>query len=146
MTIFDVKKALISKMKTLFSDDEFNYYSKEVTEGYERPAFFTTLKPISVEPLNYNSQNNQYCFYIDYVQKTEDEADALNVAQKIKDLFGLFVKVGNRAVNVTGFNFDFIGKTKDQLEVAVDLQWIDRIKHNTEDVPNMQEVQTTIKN
>ena len=142
MTVFEVKKALVEKLNAAFPN--VNIYAREVIEDYKRPAIFTTLKPVLVEPINYNSQNNQYCFYIDYIAKTDIEVEALKIVQQVHDLCGLYIKVGKRTVNVTGFDFEFIGKTKDKLEIAVDLQWTDKIKHEAEDVPLIERVQTNI--
>ena len=56
MTILEVKKGLIDKMKTVFTEDKFEYYGFDVKEGYKRPCFFTQIKPVDISPLNYNSK------------------------------------------------------------------------------------------
>ena len=130
MTILEVKKGLLDKMKTIFPDDKFAYYGMDVTEGYKRPCFFTQIKPVEISPFNYNSKKIQATLYIDYMQKTIDEVDALSVIQQLEDLFGLSVKINDRAVYINGFDWDFVGTNKNITEITVDLEWHVRISHD----------------
>ena len=107
-------------MMTKFPAEQYTYYSQMVVEGYERPSFFTQLKPISMEPVNYNSRKNHVTFYIDYMQEIADEVDALEVIMKIMDLFGTDVRVGDRSVDVTGFDYEFIGSKRNIPEMTID--------------------------
>ena len=132
MTILEVKKGLIDKMKTVFTEDKYEYYGFDVKEGYKRPCFFTQIKPVDISPLNYNSKKIQATFYIDYLQKSINEVDALSVTQKLQDLFELYVKIGDRAVYVNGFDWDYVGTNKNIIEISIDLEWYVRISHNEE--------------
>ena len=78
MTVTEVKRGLLLKMQEAFPKETYKYYAMEVKEGFTRPSFFTQLKPVSMEPCNYNSRSNQAAFYITYFQKTIDEAEALD--------------------------------------------------------------------
>lgn len=100
-----------------------------VSEGFDRPSFFTQIKPVEMNPTNYNSRYNRVTFYIDYMQKSVDEVDALDTIQKLRDLFGLAAEIGNRAVKVVSFDYDFIGTERNIPEISIDFEWMDRIEH-----------------
>lgn len=129
MTLAELKKGLLTLMKSVFPENEYHYYSMDVMEDYDRPCFFTTLKPVDTDPANYNSRNNIVTFYIDYFQEEVDELNLLNTIDKLRDLFGLFVNIEGRAVKTSGFEWDFVGAERYTAEIKVDFQWMDRIEH-----------------
>lgn len=144
MTIAEVKKGLLLKMQEAFPKETYKYYAMEVKEGFTRPSFFTQLKPVSMEPCNYNSRSSQAAFYITYFQKTIDEAEALDVIQKLRDLFGLYVKIGDRAVKILDYDYEFSGKEKNIAEITVDIEWMDCIPHEN-NAPVMERMQISRK-
>lgn len=129
MTLGELKKGLLDSMQTIFPKEQYKFYSMDVVEGFDRPSFFTQLKPVDANPNNYNSRNNHFSFYIDYMQESVDECDALDKIQQIRDLFGLSVQIGDRHVKVIDFDYDFIGTDRNIPEIVVDLEWMDRIEH-----------------
>lgn len=137
MTLSELKKGLLSLMQTIYPETEYKYYGVDVSEGFERPSFFTQIKPVEMDPNNYNSRNNRVTFFIDYMQEIVDEVDALDKIQQIRDSFGLAVKIGDRAVKVVSFDYDFIGTERNITEISIDLEWMDRIEHN-ENLPLME--------
>jgi len=137
MTLSELKKGLLSLMQTIYPETEYKYYGMDVSEGFERPSFFTQIKPVDMDPNNYNSRNNRVTFFIDYMQEIVDEVDALDKIQLIRDTFGLAVKIGDRAVKVVSFDYDFIGTERNIPEIGIDLEWMDRIDH-TENLPLME--------
>lgn len=137
MTLSELKKGLLSLMQTIYPETEYKYYGMDVSEGFERPSFFTQIKPVDMDPNNYNSRNNRVTFFIDYMQEIVDEVDALDKIQQIRDTFGLAVKIGDRAVKVVSFDYDFIGTERNIPEIGIDLEWMDRIDH-TENLPLME--------
>lgn len=145
MTISELKKGLLEKMQSIFPKEKYKYYSMAVVEGYKRPSFFTSIKPVRMEPVNYNSRTNVVTLYINYMQSHVDEAEALDVIQKLKDLFGLSVKINDRHVDVIGFDYDFIGTEQNIPEISIDLEWMDRIEH-VNNQPLMMSVEANIKN
>lgn len=144
MTISELKKGLLDLMQSNFPAKKYKYYAMDVKEGYKRPSFFTKLKPVSMEASNYNTRNNQVMFIINFMQERIDEVEALATIQQIRDLFGLSVKIGDRAVDVTGFDFDFVGSEQNIPEITIDLEWMDRIEH-TVDEPVMKSVEINRK-
>ena len=127
MTLIDVKKALLDLLKSEFPD--YKYYSTDVIEAYDRPCFFTQLKPLEVSPVNYNTMYNSMAFYITYLQKSKDEVETLRVIDRIKDIFGLFVKVGSRAIDVKGFDWDYVGIDRNIPQITINLELCNLITH-----------------
>ena len=102
-------------------------------EKIERPSFVTQIRPIIMEPVNYNSRNNVVALTVTYFQKVASEPDALKVIQTIRDLFGLAVRVRledeTRAVKVTEFEYDFIGTERNIPQITITMEWMDVIAH-----------------
>ncbi|MCI8408705.1 MAG: hypothetical protein HFJ09_05460 [Lachnospiraceae bacterium] len=131
MTLIEVKKGLNEALQTLYQPPKYQFYGVDVVEGYQRPCFFTKLQSIQMQPENYNTYFNQAAFYITYMQKEVDEVDIMKKVEEIKELFKLYIKIGKRAIDVTNFDYDFIGNDKNILEISIDLEWMDRIEHKT---------------
>lgn len=108
-----------------------------VTENFQRPCFFTQLKPYEMSPTNYNSRAIKATFYIDYFQETADEAEALEVIDKLIETFDLGVQIDDRFVDVISTNYDFIGSDKNVPEISIDIEWSNKISHE-EDLPMME--------
>lgn len=130
MTLKDIKKGLITLLKTKYP--KHHYYSMSVTEGYERPSFFTQLKPVLMENRNERTRENIVMFYIDYFQEEIDEVDMLDKIDEIRKLFGTHVMIGKRALDVLSIDYDFIGTDRNILEISIELEWMDQIEHSNE--------------
>ena len=133
MTLLEVKKGLLAKMKEAFPASKYKYYSTAVSEGFQRPCFFTQLKPTDTSPRNYNSRNMQATLYITFFQRSVDEAESLEVIQKIQDIFGLYVKIDNRVIHVTNIP-----------EIRLDLYWGETIEHENH-LPVMDKADFNVK-
>lgn len=131
MKLTEIKKACISLLQREFKK-EYICYSSMVVEDYQRPCFFTQLKVTTNEPMNFNSRYIQANFYITIMQKTPDEAEALDLINAIEKLFGLAVAVGDRSVKVTEFDYDFVGTKGNIPEITVELEWCSKIEHEEE--------------
>lgn len=139
MRLKELKIALIELMQSKYPKSKYKYYSNAVVENYQRPCFFTQLRLTPQEPGNYNTRQNRASFYIDFMQKSINEAEQLDLIDDLRDLFGLFVKVGDRAVDVVNFEYDYTGTDRNVLEIAIDLEWSDRIMH-----PDDSEIMETL--
>ncbi|MDY4028107.1 MAG: hypothetical protein SOY46_02430 [Butyrivibrio crossotus] len=133
--LVQLKKRLHDLMKEEFPASEYKYYGIEVTQGYEVPAFFTQLKPVTIEANNNNTKRNVYTFYINYFQKEADEVDTFEKVEVLKNVFGNYVKVGERAVDVSNYSYDYVGQDNNILEISFDLEWSENtMKPKTEPV------------
>lgn len=129
MRLKELKTALLELMQSKYPKTKYKYYSNAVVEKYQRPCFFTQLKLSPQEPTNYNTRTNRASFYIEFMQKTINEPEQLDMIDELRELFGLFVKVGDRALDVLNFEFDYIGTDRNTLEISIDLEWSEKIMH-----------------
>ena len=103
-------------------------YSIARTEDFKRPAFFFYLKPILTEAANMRTRHNVVAAYIDYHQKVKDEADMYKVAGKLRDALGFAYKVKSRYLDVTEFDFEFVGKERNIMEMSATFDYFDPIE------------------
>ena len=144
--LLQLKKRLLELMKKEFPADEYKYYGIEVMQGYEVPAFFTELKPVTIEAVNHNITRNVYTFYIDYFQSEVDEIDIFEKVEVLKSAFGNYIMVGDRAIDVSNFSHDYIGQDNDILEISLDLEWSENImKPKTEPVMESVTINTEME-
>ena len=139
----DLKKALNGVLRSLYSEG-YRFYGKEVSEGYEKPSFFTELVLLSYQNETTNFRSMRYGYYITYFQKDtangrKDEADALKKWDEIRNAYGLKIKVGKRFLNITGCNYEWVGEKRDILQVSLYIDFIEEIE-KTETAPIMQEL------
>ena len=142
MTLMSVKKGCLAAMQKEFPTDKYRYYSTDVAENFIRPCFFTQLKVISAEPMNFISRLMIGSFYINFFQKETDEAEILKVADKLMDCFEVSVPCGDRYAKTMDFSWDFVGTGQNALEVVVDLRWTQKNKKN-EEYPLIKEVEVS---
>ena len=136
-----MKKGLNELLQTRYPKSKYKYYSMAVVEGYDRPCFFTQIKPVDASPVNYNSRHNQVVFYITILQKQVDEEEILQMIQDIRDLFGLNVKIGEKSLNVTDFDWQYAGTDRNIPEISIELEWLEKIDHETNE-PLIEQVVT----
>ncbi len=125
-TYKDIAEALKETLKEVVPG--CTVYSVARVEAIERPAFFFTIKPIITEPANMRTRHNVLAVYIDYLQKVKDEADMYDVAGKLREALGFAYRVGKRYLYVTDFDFDFVGKERNVLEMSVTFEYFDMIE------------------
>lgn len=144
MTLVEVKKALLELMQTIFPKERYTYYAASVVENYKRPSFFTSLTPVNMEPCNLNTRNNIFTFHITYMQERVNEEEALLFVEKIRDLFGLCVIVGKRGIDVTEFQYDFIGSDGNIPQISITLEWMESIFRDN-DAPVMEQAELKLE-
>ena len=142
MTYGDIVQSVTGTLQELFPNH--NIYSMARVERLERPAFFFSLKPIVVEASNMRTRHNVLSLYIDYFQAVKDEADMYGTATTIRDALGWSynVIVGMESkgwINVTEFDWDFVGSERNILEMNVTLEYFDTID-NDEHAPLIEDV------
>ena len=141
MTLIELKAGLIALLQSKYPTKKYKYYSMAVVENYSRPCFFTQFLPVKMEPVNFNARKNRVIFYITIMQEKTNEAEILEMIQSIRDLFGLYVKIEDRAVKVENFDWSYTGTYRNIPEISIELQWNDRIGHKN-DAPLMERIET----
>lgn len=127
ISVVELKKALVDVIRSKYGKS-YKYYGIEVTEGYEKPSFFTQIVPVEMENVTTNFADSAYSFVITYFQKQIDEADALQKVSELREAFGLKVKVEDRYVSVTDFDYEFVGEKNNILQMSLNVSFKDGIK------------------
>lgn len=120
-----IVRAFTSTLKKLFPGHKI--YSIARAEDMVRPAFFFYLKPVLVEPSNKHTRRNILSLYVDYHQKVKNEAEMYDAAYKIRDALGWKYKIPEGYINVTEFDWEFVGKKRDVIELNITLEYFDTI-------------------
>ena len=126
-----VKAAMLDVLKKTFGND-YKYYGAEVKEGYKKPSFFTQITPVQLEPYTKNVAKSGYLFVITYFQTAVNEADMLDKVCQIREAFGNKVAIGNRQVNVTDYDFEFVGEHADILQVSITIDFFEDVAKKQE--------------
>lgn len=139
MTLIELKSGLNQLLQRQFPKPKYKYYSMAVIEGYDRPCFFTQIRPVDISPANYNTRHCQVMFYITYLQEQANETEILDFIQIMENLFGLAVQIGTQSVNVLDFGWNYVGTDRNIPEIAVELEWMDKIEHQ-HDAPLVEQI------
>lgn len=126
ISVAEVKKTMIGILKGKYGN-AYKYYGIEVTEGYEKPAFFTQLVPIRLQGETKNAADSAYSFVITYFQKKIDEVDALTKLSEIREAYGLKLRIGDRYVNVDDVDYDFVGERNNILQITVGISFKEKV-------------------
>lgn len=137
----DINKAVTETLKDLYP--ERNVYSIMREEGIERPAFFFYLRPVIVEPANMRTRHSILSLYIDYFQEIKDEEDMYNTCSAIRDAFGFAYMVKDKYVNVTGFDWELVGKGRNVMQMDITLEFFEAID-NDEHADPMESVDVNV--
>ena len=148
MTLSDIKKACLLVMKTKYPTSKYKYYSNAVVEKYERPCFFTELNVDHAEPASSGTDHIQATFSIEILQDVVDEAKAFEIADTLRTTFGRYFivqKTGqpNRAVDVTGYDFEFAGTDDNIPVISFTLDWYENAM-KTETADLMEDIEVSI--
>lgn len=138
ITLADVEKQIASLLAKQFPGMKF--YDNAVIERLKRPCMILQWRPVKLGPSNYNTRQNKVVMYITYYQTVKDDADTLDKVQQIRDLFGLYIKVGDRAVDTGDIDFNYIGSERNIPQISIDFCWSDKIKH-PDDAPLMEYIE-----
>ncbi|MDE6617021.1 MAG: hypothetical protein K2K35_10670 [Lachnospiraceae bacterium] len=122
----EIKKAVNSLLHEKYP--AYKIYGLEVKEGYETPSFFTEIidKGSSMETKNFASGG--FTVKITYFQKEKNEADQLEKADEIKELFGLVFQVGKRRLTTGEYSHSFVGEYSDILQINIDFDYKENIQ------------------
>lgn len=109
---------------------EYGYkiYGNEVLEGFKKPSFFVQLLPVTVSNASTNFHEESYSIIITYFQAQPDSLDNYKKVDRIRELFGQKLRIGERFVNVTDFSFNFAGNNDDVLQITVEIEFLNGIR------------------
>lgn len=98
-------------------------YGKEVTEGYKTPSLFVEKinKPFKRETIGFAKSG--FTIKITYFQSAPDELDQMRLLDKVRDAFGMCVKIADRNLTVGEITHDYVGQKENILQISVDFDF-----------------------
>ena len=126
ITLIDIKKSINQVLKSNFSD--IKIYSNDTKEGFNRPAFFTSIIPITSDYETVNFTSNKLMIVINYFSKNGTELENIKMHDELKKAFGMNLKVSQRSFilrNIRSEIVDEVLQFRFDLDYYVDIEKID---------------------
>lgn len=138
MTLMDIRNALSTKISAKF--ENVQVYSEKVRVGFERPAFFIDIIPIS------NLICNKYLveksimvdiFYIPEIVSDKESEENLTLVDKLNGLFSTTFIVLDRAITLQNSKIEIIDSI---LHYKFELNFMDDNEDVEEEQPLAQKI------
>lgn len=123
----DLTKAINRILKSNFPNHKI--YAGEVTEGFQRPSFFTQIIPLSMEYENVNYKSNRLMVVITYFNQNDTELENLKMYDSLIEVFGRTLKVNNRYLSLRNISSS---KADGSLQFSFDLDYWSRLSKEEE--------------
>ena len=101
LSIIDIKKSIVTKLKTFGVDIVAN----DIRSGFKKPAFFIQIMPIS-DDVNNDFSINTLVVNIHYFSEDKTDLDNLKMIDKLKKVFINNLKVNNRILTISNKTYD----------------------------------------
>lgn len=101
LSIIDIKKAIVTKLKTF----DINIVANDIRSGFEKPAFFVQLMPIG-EEVNNDISINTLTANIHYFSKDKTDLENLKMIDKLKKVFVNKIEVNDRTLVISDKRYD----------------------------------------
>jgi len=135
ITETELKKAVIDLLKEAYPAPKYRYYGIEVSEGYQRPAFFVDLRLRSRNDETANIISKMYDVTITHFPKRiketvytamiDDIAALLMQKDTRKRKPRMTLKVGDRYIKVEDYAYDYAGKNNNLLQIEWSMTFCD---------------------
>lgn len=138
ITIKDIQTA-VSKLLT---KNKYSVIASEVKEGFQKPACFIDVFPVSVAAENKFYELVTLGIEITYHPLMETKEELILNAEKLKNIF-LYtpIKVNDRFLSVNEMTFD---SDKSVLIVYFELEFLQETNTKTASMPKMRELQERV--
>lgn len=120
----DIYKSVNTLLKSKYGTT-IKIYGHEVTEGFIKPSFFTSLIPVTNSNDSINFKSKAFTVMITYFQSIANEIDNLQKADEIISLFGYFLTINGRKIRVTDADYEFIGENNNILQVSIEIEYLE---------------------
>ena len=131
-TLKDIKEAVVNILESLYP--KMQIYGADTIEGYKRPSFFVSARLTTLEATkNCIHQNAEIA--IDYIQTSPDEEKGMGVLSNIQQNLTPKLVVGDRFLNTSDFDFDFVGTFANIPHLEFQIEYWDEYGNKTEDEP-----------
>ena len=138
ITIKDIQTA-VSKLLT---KNKYSVIASEVKEGFQKPACFIDVFPVSVAAENKFYELVTLGIEISYHPSMETKEELIINAEKLKNIF-LYtpIKVKDRFLSVNEITFD---SDKSVLTAYFELEFLQETNTKTASMPKMRELQERV--
>lgn len=138
ITIKDIQTA-VSKLLT---KNKYSVIASEVKEGFQKPACFIEVFPVSVAAENKFYELVTLGIEISYHPSMETKEELIVNAEKLKNIF-LYtpIKVKDRFLSVNEITFD---SDKSVLTAYFELEFLQETNTKTASMPKMRELQERV--
>ena len=134
ITVKDIQTAVAKKLK----DNGYTVFASEVKEGFQKPACFVNVLPLSVEIQNAYSELVTDSIEISYFPAVETREELVTTAEHFKQIF-LYstIAIKDRFLSVNEITFDY---EKPALVATFDLEYLQETGIETETMPKMKQL------
>lgn len=122
MKISDI---IVSVNNILKNEFELSVYSKETSEIQDRPCFYVDLIPNSFTQYAKHWNENSIQIMITYLDTKRDDEELYGIIEKMKSLFLKRLKVNERYLKITSFDYDFVGADDSLIEFTIDVDYME---------------------
>ena len=132
ITIKDIQTAVSKKLK----DNGYTVFAQEVKEGFEKPACFVDVLPVSAEIQNVYSERITVSIEISYFPSIETREELISAAENLKQIF-LYstIEIKDRFLSVNEITFDY---EKPALLTAFNLEYLQETGVEYPSMPKME--------
>lgn len=141
-TVSDIRVAVLNLLKGKYPT--YKRYGNEVTEGFDKPSFFVSIQPTINSNESVNFKKYGYSIVITYFQEKAKETDNMQKVAEIEELFGYQMPVKNKLINITNYDYQFVGNNNNILQITVDVEFYDAIKRIPTE-PNVNELKLNVE-
>ena len=146
ISIKELKSNYIKVLRKAVPD--MKIYSNEVEEGYETPSLFVQMVPLIFKQRETASiTRSSYMFETTFLQYKKNEAEQLEIMEKIRDTLGDHLKVGDRKLFVEEPEVQYTGQTKNIIQFVFKVDFLENCRQlETEQTVKEIEVKEMVNN
>lgn len=122
ITLVDIKKSINNVLKNNFPDVKI--YSSDTKEGFNRPAFFTQIVPLTSDYETVNYTSNRLMVAIQYFSESGTELENLKMDEDLRKAFGMTLKVNQRSFLLRNIRSEIVDEV---LQLRFDISYFDGI-------------------
>ncbi|TCO78023.1 phage tail terminator family protein [Marinisporobacter balticus] len=111
MTLLEIKKSVLGKLKEHFPT--YQAYEDIQAQGFDRPAFFIQVLPISTTMEDKYHQSKLIKIDIRYFSKSETMEENLKIVEKLQQIFHTVLLVQDRKFTIQESKVNMIDKVLD---------------------------------
>jgi hypothetical protein len=140
ITLVDIKKSINNVLKNNFPDVKI--YSSDTKEGFNRPAFFTQIVPLTSDYETVNYTSNRLMVAIQYFSESGTELENLKMDEDLRKAFGMILKVNQRTFLLKNIRSEIVDEV---LQFKFDLNFFDGVEVTKEEYEIMKQLNMNLK-